>query len=336
MEAKATVMKFKPVAWAFVLALLTGCTPHSLATADKSVLEPPPGAISARELAYRLRLTITDASPERVVMRDTRNVVSLYADPGGQAYVNGQPVGAAGGIASIAGAIYLPQTLEPEISLRLGRAPVVETAKTPRAPRGPKSPAVAAAPAAPVRVSGKVMIDAGHGGKDPGARSTARTPAGPLAEKDINLAIALGVAKELQTMGVTVIMTRSTDTFIELADRYTASNRAGVDLFLALHCDSIPTKPDESGFACWLAPGASASSLAAADAIAASLGQVATNRGHKRNTYQVLIHNARPAVLLEMGFLSNAGDATRLGSSTYQQTYAKAIAAGVAGYLKAR
>lgn len=80
----------------------------------------------------------------------------------------------------------------------------------------------------------KVWIDAGHGGKDPGA------VANGLKEKDIVLSVALEIKKRLETNydGVQVLLSRSTDVFLELAERTSLANKAGADILVSIHCNA--------------------------------------------------------------------------------------------------
>ncbi|PJJ08218.1 N-acetylmuramoyl-L-alanine amidase [Flavobacterium sp. 1] len=81
----------------------------------------------------------------------------------------------------------------------------------------------------------KVVLDAGHGGKDPGARSKSNS----YKEKDITLAVTLKVGKILeQNPSIDFIHTRKTDEFIELRERAKIANRANANLFVSIHCNS--------------------------------------------------------------------------------------------------
>lgn len=83
-----------------------------------------------------------------------------------------------------------------------------------------------------------VVVDAGHGGEDPGALGPQK-----LQEKEINLALALRVKALLeQTLGLRVILTREDDTFIPLRERTKVANRVGASLFLSIHCNAAPRK----------------------------------------------------------------------------------------------
>lgn len=93
-------------------------------------------------------------------------------------------------------------------------------------------PVAAVSPAKATR-NYKVVIDAGHGGKDPGAIS-----ASGLQEKQINLDMAKRVGNYLKARGVTIIFTRTTDTFVELDNRVAITNRAKPDLFVSIHANA--------------------------------------------------------------------------------------------------
>jgi len=87
-----------------------------------------------------------------------------------------------------------------------------------------------------------IVIDAGHGGKDPGAHGVSAN------EKTVALAIAkkLRDALKAQMPGINIVMTRSDDTFIELNRRSEIGNKASGNLFISIHCNSSPEKPGRS------------------------------------------------------------------------------------------
>src|SRR5689334_7987634 len=85
------------------------------------------------------------------------------------------------------------------------------------------------------RAVARVVVDAGHGGVDPGAPMA---NGGGLREKDITLQIALKVGDALKQRGVDVIYTRKTDTLIALADRGKIANQAGGDMFVSIHVNA--------------------------------------------------------------------------------------------------
>ncbi len=102
-----------------------------------------------------------------------------------------------------------------------------------------------------------IVIDAGHGGKDPGAIGI-----GDVREKDVTLAVARRLRDELRKRlpAVRVVMTRDADTFVELYRRGQIANQRRGRLFVSIHCNSMPEKPHPaSGFECYiLSPGRSA------------------------------------------------------------------------------
>ncbi len=81
----------------------------------------------------------------------------------------------------------------------------------------------------------KVCIDAGHGGKDGGAQGAT------VSEKWIALDVANRVAQKLQNSGMSVVMTRDSDFYVELAERANIANQAGADVFVSIHCNSGPS-----------------------------------------------------------------------------------------------
>jgi N-acetylmuramoyl-L-alanine amidase len=128
----------------------------------------------------------------------------------------------------------------PAASARPVAAPSPGPAAAPRRPAGRS----AAPPANRKRV---IVVDAGHGGTDPGMRG----PYGrsrKIREKDITLAVARQLRTMLQQRGYTVVMTRTTDTLIALSDRGRIANRAAGDLFLSIHVNAANPR--------WRNPGA--------------------------------------------------------------------------------
>ena len=95
-----------------------------------------------------------------------------------------------------------------------------------------------------------IIIDPGHGGKDPGALGI-----GDIQEKDVTLATSKKIREELKKLmpGVKVLLTREEDTFVELYQRGKIANKAGGKLFVSIHCNSMPEKPHPaSGFECYI------------------------------------------------------------------------------------
>src|SRR5215217_1304433 len=88
-----------------------------------------------------------------------------------------------------------------------------------------------------------VVIDAGHGGKDPGTRGRV------TKEKDVALAVALELGRKIkeETPDVKVLYTRSTDVFIELGERSAFANRNNADLFISVHCNATPSSRSVRG-----------------------------------------------------------------------------------------
>lgn len=196
----------------------------------------------------------------------------------------------------------------------------------------PAIPAPAPVPPPAPRPSGlagaTIVVDAGHGGHDPGALGR-----GPVPEKVVNLDIARRLADRLEQGGANVIMTRSSDRFLSLDERAAIADRTRADLFVSIHSDSSP-KPAVTGMTVYTGRGAGRESRRAADAIAAALTRAGLDvRGIRTAGYRVLIGHSRPGVLIECGFLSNRAEAQRLASPIYRDQIAAAIAEGIEDYF---
>ncbi len=174
----------------------------------------------------------------------------------------------------------------------------------------------------------KIVIDPGHGGKDPGARGRSSYP-----EKTLVLAIAKELNTALKVRGAVTVMTRSSDRFIELSERAAIAERSKAELFVSIHAD-YTSKSSIKGATVLIGRTASKRSKRAATAIKNALKRAGiTTRAIRPQNLRVLEGHSRPAVLIECGFLSNGTEAINLNTSTYQHKLAQAIADGIADYF---
>jgi len=262
------------------------------------------------QLAARLGLRIDQRDETFVVLKNAANTVILFTHAEGRFFINGKPAGSMGPVKKVAGAVYVPEALVEQIRPLLQSAPTT--------PIGPST-----------RPRGVVVIDAGHGGHDPGAIG-----ATGLQEKFINLRVAAKVARLLEARGVGVVMTRWQDEYIELEERAAIANRRKADLFVSIHADSAPSR-EAQGFTIYVATAASAGAYRAAHAINQVMERIGTNnRGIREEDYRVLVNTDGPAVLIELGYLTNAQDLARLSDDRFRDRLAEAIADGIQAYLR--
>lgn len=216
----------------------------------------------------------------------------------------------------------------------------------------------------------RIVIDAGHGGKDPG------THAGSLREKDIALDIAKRVRDDLTERGFEVIMTREKDVFIPLEQRAFIANSREADLFVSIHVNAARNQRARGleTFYLNLATSADAAEVAARENASSGMVRMADvrklvdqivnhsrkeesrelattmqaamaksilgrenhplNRGVKTAGFHVLLGAQMPAVLVEVGFVSNREEARQLRSASHREKVASAIADGVNRYAE--
>ena len=196
----------------------------------------------------------------------------------------------------------------------------------------------------------RIVIDAGHGGDDTGARSAPPE----VLEKDVALDIARHVAAILTDAGQMVLLTRAHDSFEPLGERTRFAATHHAHLFVSIHANSSPSNHLAMGAETYIlpAPGFSGTAEIAHgptnacpgnrfDAANALLGFAihrrcaplsGMDRGLKHARYFVLKEAACPAALVECGFLTNTNDTTRLGDPVYLTKFAEAIAAGILDY----
>lgn len=175
--------------------------------------------------------------------------------------------------------------------------------------------------------AGKVVVlDAGHGGSDPGAQR------GSVQEKELTLAITKKLERFLQSRGMKTIMTRNDDTFISLEERVRITNNNAPDAFISVHINSLETNSAIQGIETYYQ---TEQSRPLADKIHQSLVSElgVPNRSVRKARFYVVNHTPIPAVLAEVGFISNKDERNKLISSDYQERIAEAIGQGVMLYL---
>ena len=216
----------------------------------------------------------------------------------------------------------------------------------------------------------KVVIDAGHGGNDPGAIGK-----NGLREKDVNLDITRKLRDLLRAEGVNTVLTRSSDKFIPLSTRVNIANKSGADLFISIHSNANRSRSLCGFEVYYVAPSVSDSRRASMTAKSASLNlknaviasssqdlqaiiwdMIYTNSraesielahslckvidssvdanilGVKGARFQVLKGVRTPGVLIEVGFVSNLNEERLLRTSAYRQKIAAGILEGLRNY----
>lgn len=175
-----------------------------------------------------------------------------------------------------------------------------------------------------------IVIDAGHGGRDPGAVGSL------IQEKVVNLTTALKLQKELEKQGFKVYMTRSKDEYVNLYDRAGMANGLGAALFVSIHANASASSSANGVEVLY-----SNDSMSGGKGLATEIQNEmiralrATDRGVvKRTNLVVLRETVMPAVLVELGFLTNAAEQNKLLNDSYLQTSAEAIARGIVEFLK--
>ena len=169
----------------------------------------------------------------------------------------------------------------------------------------------------------KVVIDAGHGGKDSGAVGFGRY------EKNIVLNISKKVNSKLKSLGFQTVMTRSTDVYLTLSERYSIANRNNADIFVSIHANSA-TSSSASGIETLYKN----YKTLANNIQTGMLNQTgAKSRGLKyRSDLAVLNGTKMPSALVEVGFISNSSESAQIGSDSYQEKLATGIVNGIATY----
>lgn len=174
-----------------------------------------------------------------------------------------------------------------------------------------------------------IVVDAGHGGSDPGAQR------GDIQEKEITLSIAAKLKKLLESKGARVVMTRNDDSFVSLADRVRITNEVKPDAFISVHINALETNQTIHGIETYYQ---TEQSKSLAESIHGNLvSQLeAPDRFVRKARFYVVNHTTVPAILAEVGFISNKDERDKLISSEYQVKVADSLSRGVMLYLANR
>lgn len=174
-----------------------------------------------------------------------------------------------------------------------------------------------------------IVLDPGHGGSDSGALSIDQKH----DEKTYTLQLALKVAQKLRARGAHVIMTRSTDKSVSLADRPALANTNQASAFISFHFDSAPSDNLGSGTTTYYYHHKTSYELA--EDINSEMDNLPlTNRGVKFGNFEVIRDNSQPSLLLEMGYINTKKDFNDIRSSSYQETVATNVVNGLSKYFK--
>ncbi|MFD0050178.1 N-acetylmuramoyl-L-alanine amidase [Actinomycetes bacterium NPDC127524] len=180
-------------------------------------------------------------------------------------------------------------------------------------------------------VQGKVIvIDAGHGGKDPG------TSGKNNLEKTVTLNSALKLQSILTAAGAKVIMTRSGDTYPTLSDRVNISHKYQADVFISIHFNANPNKSTNGIDTYYWTKNVNERELAECIQEEVIKQTGLSNRGVHTGNFQVIRENKNPAVLIELGFLSNPAEEKTVSSAAYQLKAATGIYNGLEKYFASK
>jgi N-acetylmuramoyl-L-alanine amidase len=183
----------------------------------------------------------------------------------------------------------------------------------------------------------RVCIDAGHGGSDPGAINKDYV----IKEKHITLMYAQELEREFLRRGHDVFMTRDNDQFVALDTRYKTANLHMCDIFISIHTNAFYTN-EARGWEIWTSPGETG-----ADLLASKIHEEIEKAGFpyfklrpdwadgdvdKEAKFAVLMGTKMPAVLIELGFITNNIDLSNMRNKKWREKMVKAIIDGAEAY----
>lgn len=171
-----------------------------------------------------------------------------------------------------------------------------------------------------------IVLDPGHGGNDGGTVGVRKTK-----EKDLTLQTAEVLSHHLRSAGAEVVLTRQSDEYVDLRKRVATGHQAGADAFISIHYDATDDK-SVSGFTSYYL---NSNQLSLAEYVNEGIGQKVDlrDRGIQPGNYLVLRENQLPAVLVELGFLSNYNDERIVTTSKYRDQAALGLYGGIIDYF---
>lgn len=174
-----------------------------------------------------------------------------------------------------------------------------------------------------------IVVDPGHGGRDPGA------VANGLRESDVVLDISLVLQRKLRMAGANVVMTRTTDVFPSLTQRINLANSSNAHAFVSVHANAAISTAAHGTETYWNRNFHSSNSQRLATNVQRRLvGQLRTHdRGVKQGSFRVIAETRVPSILVEVGFLTNRAEADKFRQSIYRQRSAEGIYRGLVDYF---
>ena len=182
-----------------------------------------------------------------------------------------------------------------------------------------------------------IVLDAGHGGWDPGRKGT-----GGADEKELNLAVAEKLAEYLAQGGAEVILTRESDDALgskkqaDMAERRKIANESGADLLVSIHQNAFPSAKAKGAQVFYHKSSADGKRLAECvqESLRSRVDGSNQRQAKENKDYYILRTTEIPAVIVECGFLSNAEEERLLNDGGYQEKLAWAIYCGILDYFE--
>lgn len=304
----------------FASVMSVGCTVEH--TRPENISTPVfSKTITVQQLATQLQMRVGKCGVHLAELSNSHNSVVIIADPHARVLVNGLLLETDESITSANSTIIVPASLVRQICKNLkpdNYQPTgdVKSAKLQNKPQGPI-----------------VVLDPGHGGKDSGAVSSVGH-----FEKNIVLNVTRMVARQLRDNNVRVVMTREKDVYVGLDRRVDIANLARCEIFVSIHADAAPSR-SARGFTVYVPRREEKNSPShrAGKFVVQNLTGFSKNRGirkHPSKNLRVLENTRCPAILIELGYLSNTREAGRLGTHQTQQRLADSIASAILRYLQ--
>lgn len=177
-----------------------------------------------------------------------------------------------------------------------------------------------------------IVVDAGHGGKDPGAMSPMSPNKEQLVEKHLTLDIAFRLKRLLESAGYKVVMTRTDDTYVPLPERVSIANNAKADAFISVHLNSFPIPGGQCGTEVYYW---TPQSYPLAESIYRNLLALLGRKGNgiRRRQLYVVRHTNMPSVLVEPCYLNHPEEEELLRDENFRERIALAIYRGIAEFF---